>query len=90
MLCCVLLQIKLSENGDTDSFEVITLSEEECTLSSRQERKLSETILKKSSNPAFAMDSQVNMSCDLMSCAVLCCGVLCCAVLSCAVLCCTH
>jgi len=52
------LRIKLSENGESDIYEVITLSKEECNLDSHS-MKLSEVILKKSSNSEFQMDSQL-------------------------------
>ena len=57
----LLIQIKLSENGESDVYEVITLNQQECDLESHS-MKLSEVILKKSSNSEFEMDSQVHGS----------------------------
>ena len=61
-------QIKLSDNGDSDHFEIITLSEAECTAATHASSELSlpslaEIILKKSSNDHFALDSQVLYVC---------------------------
>lgn len=52
------LRIKLSENGDSENFELLTVTQEDCDLSSSS-KKLSEVILSKSSNPAFFRDSQL-------------------------------
>ena len=54
-----MLQIKLSENGDSDVYEAITLTEADCDLSKQQPMSLAEVILRKSSNTDFEMDSQV-------------------------------
>ena len=52
-------QIKLSENGESDVFDIVTLDKDDCDLAGHS-MPLSEVILRKAANPDFDLDSKVS------------------------------